>query len=380
MRKQNKPESLTSEQQVAIEAIENLCAKVRNQDHFSDADIARISSEIKGVHSTYKQAFKTPAFAWQVDCFMMQMALENEYRFIFYRDEKLVWTPTRWKFALMTELGIRYYKQTAKGEEIVIPEHVLRLMALWLFFQFFKANVFTGSQCMKVLEMAFEIVKDAGDVVSDSVQTIKQWRNDNAELIQYINYQKTKWRCELARINRFLDGHMRLKEVKLHHIFYWCHPKWTFEQNVRAASLRLRISEKGVMRILRDHGINQDNLWGYLTIGKEDADVEYEEELKMAEKVRSNTLTKTERKRFWRKHCIPNPRTLFRTFTSSEPDLIPASNPLLTDETCVAPKQEDAAQKAFWEAGKGGYTSPFDSPLKMQPIASCFNQYVINTI
>lgn len=97
---------------------------------------------------------------------------------------------------------------------------------------------------------------------------------------------------------------------------------------------------------------------GYLIVYKEDMDAKYEEELKWAEKVRSKTLTKKERKSFWRKHSILDPRKMFRTFTSSEPDLIPASNPLLTDETCVAPKIEYEAQKAFWEAGKGGYSSP----------------------
>lgn len=58
-----KPESLTSEQQAALEAVDNLCAKVRNQDHFSDADIASILDEMKGVvHTTYNKAFKALAF------------------------------------------------------------------------------------------------------------------------------------------------------------------------------------------------------------------------------------------------------------------------------------------------------------------------------
>lgn len=363
------PENLTPDQQVAVKAVENLCDKIRNHNRFSDVDIARITTEIKSIHAAYKKAFKASAFSWQVEHYMMQMALENEFKFIFYQGEKVVWTPTRWKFALMTQLGIRHYKQAANGEGIVMQDKGLELMALWLFFHFFKASVFTGPQCMEVVEMAFQIVKDADSAIYDSVQTIKQWRNDNDELIRYINYQKATWRRELARLNRFLDGHMWLKEVKLHHIFYWCHTKWTFEQNVRAASLRMGISEKGVMRILRDNGINKDNLWGYLTIGKEDADAKYEEELKMAEKVRSNTLTKKERKRFWRKHSIPNPQSLFRTFTFAEPDLIPAQNPLLTDETCVAPNPEDTEQMSFWEAGKGGYVSPF----KMQPMPPCFN-------
>lgn len=255
-------ESLTSEQQAAYEAVETLCDKIRNHDRFSDADVARISSEIKEIHADYKKAFKAPAFSWQVEHYMIQMALENEFKFIFYYDEKMTWTPLRWEYALVTELGIRYYKQAAKGGGIVIPAHGLELMALWLFFQFFKANVLTGSQCMEVIEMAFEIVRDADAAISESIQVIKQWRKDNGDDIEFLNYQKTKWRREVAKYDRLIHGCMRLKEVEIHHIFYWCYQNWTFELNVRSASRHLGVSENGVKKILREHGFNETNLWG----------------------------------------------------------------------------------------------------------------------
>lgn len=361
-------ESLTPEQQVVIEAVQNLCDKVRNQDHFSDADIARILSEIKSVHAAYKNAFKDPAFAWQVDNYSVQMALENEYRFIFSNNEKMTWTHNRWKFALITGLAVRYYKHPEDGEGLAISDHSLQLMALWLFFQYFKTNVFTGSQCMEVLVRSFQIVEDADTAISESIRRIRQWRSDNDELIDTINYQKTKWRQETARINRLLNGCMRQKEVELHHIFYWSYSGWSFDQNVRAASIHLGISEKCVKKILRDHGMYETNLWGYLEVYKKEMDAKYEEEVKLAEKVRSKTLTKKEQRSFWRKHSIPNPRLLFRTFTSTEPDLIPTSNPLLTDETCVSPKSDNSA----WAAVREGKINGYRSPLQMRPLASCF--------
>ena len=259
------PESLTSEQQVALEAVDNLCDKVRNQDHLSDADIARISSEIKSVHAAYKNAFKDPAFAWQVDNYSVQMALENEYRFIFSNNEKMTWTHNRWKFALLTELAVRNYKQATDGKDVALSDEALRLMALWLFFQYFKTNVFTGSQCMEILTRSFQIVEDADAAISESIQVIKQWRNNNNKLIDSINDHKKEWRREKARINRFLNGRMRQKEVELHHIFYWSRPEWTYEQNIGAASYRLGVSEKVIKKILRDHGYFENNLWGYLT-------------------------------------------------------------------------------------------------------------------
>ena len=298
------PESLPSEQQVALEAVDNLCDKVRNQDHLSDADIARISSEIKSVHAAYKNAFKNPAFAWQVDNYSVQMALENEYRFIFSNNEKMTWTYNRWKFALFTELAVRNYKQGADEKDIAISDEVLRLMALWLLFQYFKTNVFTGSQCIEILTRAFQIVEDADATISDSIQVIRQWRQNNDEIIKSLNYQKTKWRRETARIDRLLNGRMRQKEVELHHIFYWSYSGWTFDQNVRAASIHLGISEKGVKKILRDYGMYATNLWGYLEVYKDEMDAKYEEEVKWAKKVRSKTLTKKERTKFWRTHSI----------------------------------------------------------------------------
>lgn len=370
----NNPESLIPEQQAALEAVQNLCDNVRNRDNFYDADIARISSEIKSVHAAYKNAFKNPAFAWQVDNYSVQMALENEYRFILSNNEKMTWTYNRWKFALLTELAVLYYKHPEDGEGLAISDHRLRLMALWLFFQYFKANVFTGSQCMEVLARSFQIVKDADTAISESIQVIRQWRQDNDEIIKSLNYQKTRWRRETARIDRLLNGRMRQKEVELHHIFYWSYSGWNFDQNVRAASLHLGISEKGVKKILRDYGMHATNLWGYLEVYKEEMDAKYEEEVKWAKKVRNKTLTKKEQRSFWRKHSIPNPRLLFRTFTSTEPDLIPASNPLLTDETCVAPKSDNSA----WAAVREGKINGYRSSLQMGPLSSCFKSMNTN--
>lgn len=92
-------------------------------------------------------------------------------------------------------------------------------------------------------------------------------------------------------------------------------------------------------------------------------------------------VTKKERKQFWRKFSIPEPRRLFRTFTSPEEDIIPADNPLLT--TDERPNREGSflniysANNRFepmWDPmrsplksspnspGMIGYVSPFDSP------------------
>lgn len=292
------------------------------------------------------------------------MALENEYRLIISNHEKMTWTPLRWKYALITELGIRYYKEVDKGMEISIPEHSFKLMALWLFFQYFKASVFTGPQCMEVIKMAFQIVKDEDSAIGESVQVIKQWRRDNDEKIQTINYQNTKWRREVTKYDRLIYGRMRLKEVEIHQIFYWSQPNLTFEQNVRSVSYRLGVSERGIKKILREHGDYENNLWGYLWVLKEDMDTKFEEELKWTEKARSKTLTKKERKSFWRKHSIVDPRKVFRTFTSSEPDLIPSSNPLLTDETCIAPKIEEAAS-TYWQKDIHSQNDIMRNPLKM---------------
>lgn len=332
-------EHMTPTQQAVVDTLSRLSERIHNQEHFSNAEVLRFLSEIKSVHTLYKKAFNVPAFVWQVDYYSIQMALENEYKQIFAQDHKMIWTQDRWRFAIFTELGMLHYRDK-EGEEIAMEGYGFKIMCMWLFFQFFNACVFTGAQCKEVFDATFTIVKDADDAISESVQVIKQWRKDNDNIIAYINYQKSRWRQEKARINRLLDGHMRQKEVELYHIFYWSDPRLPFDANIRRASRCLGVSVKGLTKIVRDYGMDGANFAGYLIVYKEEYDVRYEQEYKWAEKVRSNTLTKKERKEFWQKFSIPNPHILFRTFTSAEADLIPAANPLLTTEDCVAPAQE----------------------------------------
>lgn len=330
---------MTPTQQEVADTLSRLSERIYNQERFSDTDISRILSEIKSVHALYKKAFNESALVWQVDYYSMQMALENEYKFIFVHEQRMTWTPGRWRFAILTELAILHYRDK-EGEEMVMEGYGFQIMCMWLFFQFFNACVFTGAQCKEVFDATFPIVKDADNAISESIQGIKQWRKDNDNMIAYINYQKSRWRQEKARIDRLLDGRMKQKEVELYHILYWADPRLPFDANIRIASRGLGVSVQGLRKTTRDHGIDEANFSAYLSVYKEEADARYEKEHKWAEKVRSNTLTKKERKAFWQKFSIPNPHILFRTFTSAEADLIPAANPLLTTEDCVAPTQE----------------------------------------
>ena len=330
----NTLEQMTHDQRDVVKAVEVQSEKIRNQDYFSEADIKRYLTEIKRVHSLYKKAFNEPAFSWQKDYFSVQMALENEYKFIFSHGQRMTWTSSRWKFALINALAILHYHHS-DCKEVKVEMYGFHLMCTWLFFQYFNVSVFDGHHFEGIWNESIKIAKESDQRILQYVMGIKQWRKDNDNVISYINSQKTKWRQEVARIDRLLNGKMKQKEVEMYHIFHWSDPRWSYEVNVRSASRNLGISINGIKKIIRDHGIADNDYWGYVARDKEEADAKYEKEVKWAEKVRSNMLTKKERKDFWRKFTIPNPQLLFRTFTTVEPDLIPASNPLLTTEECV---------------------------------------------
>lgn len=331
-------EHMTPQKQEAVKAIKNLSAKIRNQEQLSDAEISRILAEIKSIHTLYKEAFKEPAFSWQIDYYEVRMALENEYKLIYSRGKRLTWTRTRWKFALITELAVRYYNCNY-DIEITLSVHGFQLMCFWLFFQFFKAEVFSGSQCMEVINSSFKTVRDADAEVSNAIQLIKKWREDNDALIQKIKFYRSLWGREVARIERLLYGHMKLNEVEMYHIYHWANPNLPFDENIKIVSGKLGISTNGLRKKLRDNGINKTNFKAYLTLEKEEAEAEYKKEYDWAKKVSTNTLSKTEKRDFWRKHTIPSPQVWFRTFSSEEPDLIPAANPLLTTDDCVPPSE-----------------------------------------
>lgn len=336
---------MTLDQQEVVEAVETLSKEVRNQDYSSEADVKRYLTEIKRVHTIYKKAFNEPAFAWQVDYYTIQMALENEYKFVFVHDQRMTWTFCRWKFALTNALAILHYHHSVSG--IMINLFGFNLMCMWLFFQYFNVSVFNGHHFEEIFNESIKIANESDQAILQCLMDIKQWRMDNDAVIRTLNSQKTKWRQEKARIDRLLNGKMKQKEVEMYHIFHWSDPRWTFDVNVRSASLNLGISINGIKKIIRECGIAESDFWGYLTVHKEEeADAKYEKEVKWAEKVRSNLLTKKERKEFWRKFSIPNPQLLFRTFTVAEEDLIPASNPLLTtedgvDSKCMNPWMEN---------------------------------------
>lgn len=379
-----KSENLTSEQQEVVRALDKLYVTIRECGKFSQSDISDIMSDVKSLNKLYEGAFGRGAFSWQVDYYTVQMALENKYQFIFSGGDKMTWTRTRWSFALITELAIYHYKCTG-NVEMAQEFYGFQIMCLWLFFQYFKAEAFSGAQCEEVLNISFEIVKDAESAIMTAKDAIKQWRIDNNGNIEDMKYYKKKWSQELGRMKRLVYGRMKVKEVEWYHIVYWCIPEWSFEDNMLRLSKFLGVSVTGLKKRIRQfrstsrfENIDETNFTGYAIVNKEEAETLYNEEYKWAEKVISNTLSKKDRKKFWRKFTIPNPHRLFRTFTFSEEDLIPASNPLLTSDE--RPNREvnslnvNNMFQTLWDPmrsplksslnlpGMMGYASPFDSP------------------
>ncbi|MDE7430633.1 MAG: hypothetical protein K2N34_01745 [Lachnospiraceae bacterium] len=291
------------------------------------------------MHSLYKNAFKETAFTWQVQNYQIQMALENEYQFVFSYGQRMTWTLSRWKFAIINALAIHHFRD-AKISEIIIDPRDFRFMCYWLLFQYFNTTVFNGYHFKEIINKAFLIVKDADDEISACVDRIKQWRKDNDKTIRMINSCRTHWRQEKAKINGLLNGCMKPRDIEMCHILHFFHSSLSFDDNIKIASKSLGVSEKALRRLNQDFGIDKMNYDCMLYLYKEDAEIEYQRQYLWAKKVKTNTLNKREKKEFWKTFSIPNSQLLFRTFSFPIQDLIPSADPLLTNEMCVKPTQE----------------------------------------
>ncbi len=100
------------------------------------------------------------------------------------------------------------------------------------------------------------------------------------------------------------------------------------------------VSFEGMKRRCKEFDIDERNYQAMIIWFRDEDEIEYQRQYKWASKVASNSLTKKEKREFWKEFTIPNPQLLFRTFTSQAKDLIPADNPLLTDETCLPPEED----------------------------------------
>lgn len=318
--------ALIPQQFTAVQAVNNIYEKVCNQDHFSRSDSDDILNEIKSVHALCKDSFGGSMLSWQVDRYQLQMYLENEYKFIF-NDEKMTWTASRWENAIIHELAIQFYRIKV----LEVYDFQLRLMGCWLLFQYFNTTVFNGHHCEEIIKLTFKIVQECDIKVELAKADIKQWREKNDDKIRAMNSSRTEWRREIARCQRLVNGCMKSTEVQLYHMVAVSLPQYPFEVNIKRVASALGLSNRIAVRRGKEIGFTAES-FPALIFFHDEYKAEYDKERKWSEKVLNNTLSKKEKNEFWKRHRIYNNHTPFRTFSTPEPDLIPAENPLETSD------------------------------------------------
>lgn len=319
---------VSPQQAEAVKAADKIYEKMCNQSQFSMDDIKHIQADIKAVHKMCRESFGGPMFTWQADNYQLQMFLENENRITFVQDQTLTWTRERWRKAVVRELAIHFYRHS----DMMLYDFQFRFMCCWLLFQYFNTSVLSGRHCKEIIGLGVEIFESSQDEIEKAKSEIRQWRADNDDLIRRINRNKSFWRNEKGRCRRLVYGWLKSSEVELHHMVVACRPELSYDINIKLVANKWGLSERAARKRGKEIGFTSDTFLGIMLIYYDELKKEYDKEYKYAERLLRNSLTKKERREFWRRHQIYNRRIVFRTFISELPDLIPADNPLETSD------------------------------------------------
>ena len=215
---------------------------------------------------------------------------------------------------------------------MVLYDFHLQLMSCWILFQYFDTSILKGEHVRQIIDISFKIAENNDEYVIACKEEIREWRKSNSSLIERLNASKSSWQKEKSRCKRLVEGLMKSTEVELYHIVAVCNPKLDYELNCRVAACKLGLSEHTFKRVADKKGFNRTIFPTLMTLFYEEDREHYLEEYNWANKVLNNTLTRKERREFWKEHTIYNLITLFRTAKGGQDDLIPAENPLETSD------------------------------------------------